>query len=1572
MYTVLDENLQVIGNLSLNNGRGSTAFFNDSIVQQLATDSASDLTTSTGMNFNDADSNGNTKLWNHTLTVSIEGTELSGKISTRDYIMYLDPYENKHYLLKIISISGDDNSAYRTISAINVSIYELGKKVLHEEKTLISASLKDVVDYVFKDVPFSIYISDDLSKKIDYQITADTTAQAILQDLQAKYDVDVNSWVNLDNSGNINERVIYFGPLGTNNGELIRYGGAKGFENITAEEVSDVVYTKLWINGVTSDSDPKLGHIGSVNNGLEYVVDDDANSSEYSFGASQQQPQYLEGVLTNTLLSQPQALLDWAKDQIKIFNHPRFNYTVTPYHGQMVGLGDTIRVQDFHIKPMILVSSRVLQKTTSFASPETNTFVLGEFTNIFSQANKSNSDMIQLIKKDIIDVTEVADNAKETAKIAQEQAIHAQTSADGKTNSYTADSVSDLPVDANEGDIAWVTIEDGTHGYTFINGQWIEDINPNLKKSIQDGVTTAISTAKADTEKAISDNNASINNTIDQVSQEKVDLAIKDADFNDKAQAMADKALSDAKANTATVAQETLDSANLNIAQAKSDITDAYKTADGVIDKKIDDTASSITTTINQNKSDADGKITTAQSTATQALNEVSTKVSQTDYDTKTGDLDTRVTKAQQTADGAVTTVGNYKTSNDARVKAAETKISQNANDITLRATTTDLNNAKADYNAQIAQVKVDAGKVETTVSNLSDTVNNISIGGRNLLLGTRDWTDNTRWNQRNTVTTDTYRGMVIASSGGAWTSPTYSMQNAGILQVGKTYTFSTYVRNTSDTDTRVAPYYEGDIVTPIGKTQSLPAHTDWIRVSITFQCIKDPTTSTANLRWEGQNGLTNGFIQFAGYKLEEGNKATDWSPAPEDTVNALASQQVTIDGITDTVSKQGTNIDSVTKRVTTAEGTLTTATNNITGLQTKQTTTANQVTQEIADRKTGDSNTLQSSKDFTTSSITNYDKGIQSQMTQTASGILAQVSSTNLFPNSEFESDYGYESLSGNTKLSLAYKWVVGSNQNGVVEIRTTANSYQGYLAEKIAVFGGSRISFSTLLHYENGGLASGQAGVDMRFRDRDGNETGKQLKYLPQQSDYWTTIAMENIYVPDNSVSLSITLIVNDAGAGQYAVFTQPMLVNSSTVKKYTPNTGITDSLSLLKDNWSIGIADNVGGIVSGIVGNASQMSLISKKVVIDSPSTQITGTAWINSAMIQNGAIGTAQIGDAVITSAKIANLDVSKLTGDTITGFNFNVNKSMNIASGGVIKSDVINMDKSSFILNTSTVATDTVTTVANNKMTLSNINYSIDSTKGAILSSGTVNLSRTNGSTSNANFDFRIAPDYFSMSSKNWSDGVNDNYMTMTDYSVAFLAGSPLIDKASSYSSVSQDGISTTGAVTSGNIKINGNHAIQMLDGADLYFSSNSGAGDIDLRANSYRAKYIKIGGNHVLYMMDYNDFWLSNPDGNPVGMHGKAWYNSSLVSLKEHISNVDPEYALAETLKADVRQYNFIGDDITDRHVSPMIDDVDHELYIPNDWVDSTGKGVDTYTITGYLIQSVKALQQEIEQLKQA
>ena len=68
-------------------------------------------------------------------------------------------------------------------------------------------------------------------------------------------------------------------------------------------------------------------------------------------------------------------------------------------------------------------------------------------------------------------------------------------------------------------------------------------------------------------------------------------------------------------------------------------------------------TADKAQTALDAYKTDANGRISKAQSDITQTAKDVTTKVSQTDYDKKTGDLSTSVSKAQQTADSAVTTL---------------------------------------------------------------------------------------------------------------------------------------------------------------------------------------------------------------------------------------------------------------------------------------------------------------------------------------------------------------------------------------------------------------------------------------------------------------------------------------------------------------------------------------------------------------------------------------------------------------------------------------------------------------------------------------------------------------------------------------------------------------------------------------------------------------------------------------------------------------------------------------------------------------------------------------------------
>ena len=273
---------------------------------------------------------------------------------------------------------------------------------------------------------------------------------------------------------------------------------------------------------------------------------------------------------------------------------------------------------------------------------------------------------------------------------------------------------------------------------------------------------------------------------------------------------------------------------------------------------------------------------------------------------------------------------------------------------------------------------------------------------------------------------------------------------------------------------------------------------------------------------------------------------------------------------------------------------------------------TNSNVRQEIEDRKNGDSNTLQSAKDFTQSTITSYDKGIQSQFTQTSAAILAKVGATNLFPNSEFKKDYGYRQKDGNTSLSLDNKDNVDGRYNGTVQVISTSNNYQGYWTRNIPVYGGQKYSMSVLVHYENGGLSNGWASLDIWFVDKDGNRIsagygGNSANNTGQVgSPWWVKLYAEGITAPTNAVSVQVSLIVNNAGAGQTATFTQPMVTATEKLHEYTPNDDISSQLSLFKDNWYIGLADNIGNITSGIIGDSGSMSLISNNITLDGNTT------------------------------------------------------------------------------------------------------------------------------------------------------------------------------------------------------------------------------------------------------------------------------------------------------------------------------------------------------------------------------
>ncbi|MFV0327707.1 MAG: hypothetical protein ACK5LF_25600 [Bacteroides xylanisolvens] len=220
----------------------------------------------------------------------------------------------------------------------------------------------------------------------------------------------------------------------------------------------------------------------------------------------------------------------------------------------------------------------------------------------------------------------------------------------------------------------------------------------------------------------------------------------------------------------------------------------------------------------------------------TQLSDRINTKVSQTDFNA----LGTRV--------------GN-----------AETKITQQSTLISAKAEKTDL--SALSTRVSNAEAKITPDAINLTVKNqITTAVNDIQIGGRNLLLNTPSQANKLVL----TATRDDY-------------SIALPKINAN-LEAGKTYIFSMETDGTwggtSGTDT-IQAYLLKD-----------GAYTYYRGISANNSIFTPTESGNFVLRLDvNKNGVTHSFWNI---KLEEGNKATDWTPAPEDVDASIALRPTT------------------------------------------------------------------------------------------------------------------------------------------------------------------------------------------------------------------------------------------------------------------------------------------------------------------------------------------------------------------------------------------------------------------------------------------------------------------------------------------------------------------------------------------------------------------------------------------------------------------------------------------------------------------------------------------------------
>ncbi|HFR3760762.1 TPA: phage tail spike protein [Streptococcus suis] len=351
---------------------------------------------------------------------------------------------------------------------------------------------------------------------------------------------------------------------------------------------------------------------------------------------------------------------------------------------------------------------------------------------------------------------------------------------------------------------------------------------------------------------------------------------------------------------------------------------------------------SSVKTTITQTASGVeqlstsltttDSKVTTAEAKIRQLISDVSSKVSQTDYNTLTG-----------------------------RVDSAETAITQNATEISKRLTKTQVDKAITDKGYQtksdvdsnitgrgyITNSALQPYALATTVQNLvretadsfSRTISETkaliptSVGGRNLIRGSSEmiigsgrWQDGTfRKSGTGNIKTINISNSPVPNVTKGIEVEIASATECGIAQdtlflPKGTYTFTVWVKGPTGATGRIDTFNGSGSKSKVFKLTG-----GWDKVTVTNTSTVDETKNVGYVYLQNSPGYP-AKMHLTAPKLEAGTIPTDYTLAIEDlaTVTALHDVKDTVSSHTRTigaVGETGSILDNVSKVTQTAAG---------------------------------------------------------------------------------------------------------------------------------------------------------------------------------------------------------------------------------------------------------------------------------------------------------------------------------------------------------------------------------------------------------------------------------------------------------------------------------------------------------------------------------------------------------------------------------------------------------------------------------------------------------------------------
>lgn len=352
-YVILDQDLDVCGVLDLN-GRGCK-FYDDVRSTKIADEQG--------------------KIFSDTLEISVPYGYQETDYITQGYHLLKEAKDGYTYCYRLYNSIDSARGATHVKKALGINLiaWDLTKKIV-PTATFNLANSQDVFEHILQGSGWEIRHNGFFGDSKPVTFTAGQNGMYWLDQQIANFNVEIRAYVEVYNGKIIRKLVDIVEEIGESKGYRLEY--SHDLLGLTRSIDDSQMYTKLFVYG-GNDANNKPVTITSVNGNRDYIVDDAANDL-HNAGRP-----YLEGYITNQDITNPGALLDWGRDVLKRYNHPKHTYTVDiSYLGYMPNLGDHFQIVDFSMSPELTISARTIQLDESEANPTNNKIVVGEFIDI--------------------------------------------------------------------------------------------------------------------------------------------------------------------------------------------------------------------------------------------------------------------------------------------------------------------------------------------------------------------------------------------------------------------------------------------------------------------------------------------------------------------------------------------------------------------------------------------------------------------------------------------------------------------------------------------------------------------------------------------------------------------------------------------------------------------------------------------------------------------------------------------------------------------------------------------------------------------------------------------------------------------------------------------------------------------------------------------------------------------------------------------------------------------------------------------------------------------------------------